>query len=109
MDHEKTSHLLFTPNQEKTGQEILTKHNVEIKEVDTLYFFEHGKLYDRSTAALHISRYLRFPWNLAYMAIIIPQFIRDAVYNLLAKNRYKWFGRQEICRLPTPNERERFV
>jgi predicted DCC family thiol-disulfide oxidoreductase YuxK len=61
--------------------------------VDMLVFQEHGHCYLRSTAALRAFRYLRFPWPLLYAFIIVPPFLRDPVYNLIAHNRYRWFGR----------------
>ncbi len=106
-DHRQ--YFLFSPNQEGKGYEILNDHAIDSQEVNTLYLYENGKLYDRSTAALRISRRLVFPWNLCYGLIVVPKFIRDFIYAFIAKNRYKWFGKKESCRIPTSDERGRFV
>jgi predicted DCC family thiol-disulfide oxidoreductase YuxK len=70
---------------------------------------QNGKLYKRSTAALRLARMLRFPWNLAYGFIIVPAFIRDFFYKIIARNRYRWFGQKDTCRIPTPEEIARFL
>ena len=68
-----------------------------------------GKLYQKSTGALKVAKQLKFPINLAYIFIIVPSFIRDGVYNLVAKNRYKWFGKRDFCMIPSPNLKNRFI
>lgn len=98
-----------TANQHEAGQRILEEQGVDPQEIDTVFLYENGQLYRRSTAALRIARKLGFPWSLMYAFIIIPAPIRDAVYKVIAANRYRWFGKMETCRLPTPEERARFV
>jgi predicted DCC family thiol-disulfide oxidoreductase YuxK len=66
-------------------------------------------VYRRSTAVLRIARGLGFPWNLATVFLIVPRPIRDAVYRWVARNRYRWFGKKDTCRLPSPEERARFL
>jgi predicted DCC family thiol-disulfide oxidoreductase YuxK len=109
MKRDKEQRLKFTANQNPAGQEILKRENVPTEDVGTLYFWDEGKLYQQSTAALKIARYLAFPWNLAYVFIIVPRFIRDAVYRVVARNRYNWFGKKDACRMPTPEEAARFI
>jgi len=99
----------FTANQHETGQQILRDHGLDPHHVGTLYLLEKGKLYNQSTAALRIARYLKTPWNWAYQLIHLPQGLRDSVYNWIARNRYSWFGKKETCRMPTPAERARFI
>ncbi len=70
---------------------------------------EGDTLYTRSTAALRIAKKLSGLWSLFYVFIIIPKFLRDPIYNLIAKNRYKMFGKKDTCRLPTPAERAKFL
>jgi predicted DCC family thiol-disulfide oxidoreductase YuxK len=72
-------------------------------------FIENGTAYQRSTAALKVCRYLRGLWPLCYGLIIVPPFIRDAIYNFIAHNRYKWFGRKDECMIPTPELKQRFL
>jgi len=66
-------------------------------------------LYTRSTAALRIAKKLSGLWPVFYAFMVIPKFLRDPIYNLIAKNRYKMFGKKDICRLPTPQERAKFL
>lgn len=109
MDRDREGYFKFTANQSEAGQKILGDMGMPTQEVGTLYLFEEGKLYSQSTGALRIARKLSFPWNLAYIFIIVPPFIRNAVYNLIARNRYKWFGKRDACRLPSPEEAARFI
>ena len=105
-------YFLFASNQSEPGGKILRENGVDIaegEEVNTLYFFEQGKLYDRSTAVLRMSRKMGFPWFLGYPYLLVPRFIRDFVYKIVARNRYNWFGRKDTCRLPTPEERAKFL
>ncbi|MEO0900186.1 MAG: DCC1-like thiol-disulfide oxidoreductase family protein [Bacteroidota bacterium] len=106
---DKEAYFSFTANQNEPGRKILKEHDIDLEDVGTLYLYENGKLYDRSTAALRIAKRLSFPFFLAYPLILLPKFIRDAGYNLIARNRYKWFGKKETCRIPTPEERVRFL
>ena len=105
-------YFLFASNQSEQGSRILRENGVEIaegEEVNTLYLFENGKLYNRSTAVLRMARKMSFPFMLAYPQLLVPRFIRDFVYKIVARNRYKWFGRKDTCRLPTPEERAKFL
>lgn len=77
--------------------------------LQSIVLVEEGNCYTRSTAALKIARRLDGAWPLLYGFMIVPRFLRDLVYNWIAKNRYKWFGKQDACRLPTPELRQRFL
>lgn len=70
---------------------------------------ENGKLYTRSAGALRVVKHLSGGWRLLYAFIVVPAFIRDAVYNWIARNRYKWFGKKESCWLPSPQWKDRFL
>lgn len=76
---------------------------------DSFIYYEHGKAYYRSTAALMTIRKLGGLWQLLYGFIIVPPVIRNAVYDWVARNRYKWFGRFDACKIPTPEQRSRFL
>jgi predicted DCC family thiol-disulfide oxidoreductase YuxK len=78
-------------------------------EPEALYLLEDGRLWERSTAALRIARHLRGPWRLAWALVVVPRPLRDLVYRAVARNRYRWFGRREACRLPPPQLRARFL
>lgn len=106
---ERGSEFKFTANQNEAGREILRAHDLDPDQANSLFLIEHGKLYDRSTAALRIARRLRFPYRLLYGFIIVPKFLRDAVYKLIAKNRYRFMGKKDSCRIPSPAEMARFL
>ena len=76
---------------------------------ETIILIDAGKIYSKSTAALRIARGLRFPWPLLYGLVIVPRFLRDVVYDWVARNRYRWFGKRDTCMLPTPQMKERFL
>jgi len=99
----------FAANQSEQGQAVLKKFGIEADEHQTVYLIEDGQVYRYSGAALRIARHLTFPWPLFYIFIIIPPVIRDAVYRFIARRRTQWFGRNQTCRLPKPEERERFL
>jgi len=97
----------FGPLQSAAAQRLLASAPPSPSE--SFVLIEDGRVFRRSTAALRILRRLRFPWPLAYVAILIPRPIRDAVYDLVARNRYRWFGRRDRCMVPTPEVRKRFL
>ena len=109
MRHEAKPRIKFTSFQGEAGSKILAQFGKNPNQVDTLYFLEKGILYSKSTAVLRIARYLKTPWNWAYSFIGIPNGIRDWMYNQFAQNRYRLFGKKESCRIPTLEERARFV
>ena len=95
--------------QSEEAKPYLEKYEIDPDDLSSMALIEDGKLYRRSTAALRIARRLKQPWPLLYVLIVIPPFVRDFVYNWIAKNRYKWFGKMESCRMPTDELRERFL
>ena len=76
---------------------------------DSVLLVEDGRIYTQSTAALRVARGLGFPWNLSYGFVIVPKPLRDAVYAWVARNRYAWFGKRDVCMVPTPDLRARFL
>jgi predicted DCC family thiol-disulfide oxidoreductase YuxK len=91
------------------AKEKLTPFNIAPENLDSFILLENDKVYLRSTAALRVAKKLNGLWPLLYAFIIVPPFIRDAIYNYIAKNRYKWFGKQESCWVPTPELKSRFL
>jgi predicted DCC family thiol-disulfide oxidoreductase YuxK len=74
-----------------------------------MVLIEGGRCYTRSAAALRIARRLSAPWPMLYVFMMVPAFARDAAYDCVARNRYRWFGRTDACRVPTPELMERFL
>ncbi len=104
-----TAKFKFAALQSEAGQALLTKHNLPLNHFDSFVFIVNGNYYQRSSAALQVAKVLGWPWKLFFSFIIIPKFIRDFFYNLIATSRYKVFGRQEHCMIPTPELRQRFL
>ncbi len=98
----------FASLQSEHAREVLAGFGVTPK-IDTIYLVEGGRLYERSTAALRIARRLRGAWPLMAAFLIVPRPIRDGVYRFIANRRYRWFGKEEACRIPTPELQARFL
>lgn len=100
--------FLFGQLQSAEAQAMLAKHNMT-KELVSIVLVEGDKVTDKSTAALKIAKRLKGLYPLLYGLIIIPKPLRDAVYNWVAKNRYKWFGKKDVCPMITPDLQKRFI
>jgi len=99
----------FASLQSDFASEKLKPFHIAPENLESFILLENDKVYLRSTAALRIAKKLNGLWPLLYGFIIVPRFIRDAVYNYIAKNRYKWFGKQESCWVPTPELKSKFI
>jgi predicted DCC family thiol-disulfide oxidoreductase YuxK len=86
--------LAYASLQSERGQAVLSACGLPAADFDTVILYERGRCYQRSKAALLAMRRLRFPWPLLSALLIIPGFLRDPIYNLIAHNRYRWFGRK---------------
>jgi predicted DCC family thiol-disulfide oxidoreductase YuxK len=89
--------------------DLLKAHNFAANDLSTVILLENDKLYYQSTAVLRILRQMGGAWPLLYAFIVLPRPIRDFFYNMIAKNRYRLFGRQDACMIPTPELRAKFV
>ena len=98
----------FAPLQSEVGQEFKVKYGIG-DDVDSIILIEEDGVFMHSTAGLRIAKGLGGVWSLAYIFIIVPAFIRDFCYKLFAKNRYRLFGQKDVCMMPTPDIRERFL
>ncbi len=96
----------FAPLQEELANKLLAP--LPESGVSSVILWEEGKISYRSTAALRIVKKLRGVWPLLYVLTIVPVFIRDGIYNWVAKNRYKWWGKSSKCLIPKPEWKERF-
>ena len=109
IERDKNQRFRFASLQSKTGQEYQQKAGLSLDRIDTILLVENGKIYQKSTAALRIARHLNALWSIMYIFIIVPVFIRDGVYDFIAKNRYRWFGKQDSCWMPTPDLKSLFL
>ncbi len=104
--HDAKEQFLFAPLQSELAENIMDEKATG--KDSSIIYIEKGKRYRESTAALRITRLLRFPVNLLYAFIIFPPFIRDPVYRFIARNRYRWFGKQDQCMIPSKDLSHRF-
>ncbi|WP_299099838.1 thiol-disulfide oxidoreductase DCC family protein [uncultured Winogradskyella sp.] len=105
------NNFLFAPLESKIGTEIIKKFNIDTEKTDSILLYNpvKDKLTYKSTAALLIASRLGLPTNLISIFLIVPAFIRNWVYNYIAKNRYKWYGKKESCMIPTPELKSKFI
>lgn len=99
----------FAALQSNAGRELLKAHSLPLVDLDSVVVITEGRVYERSAAVLEIARRLGFPWSIFWVAVAIPAPIRDFAYKFVAKHRYRWFGKIDTCRLPTPAERSKFL
>lgn len=99
----------FASLQSPIGQALLEKFRLPRGDFDTMVLIEGELIYTRSSAALRIVKRLPFPWPILYIFVVVPKFIRDLFYRILARNRYRWFGKKAECLIPTPEIRSRFL
>jgi predicted DCC family thiol-disulfide oxidoreductase YuxK len=107
---DKQKKLSFSALQGQLAKELIATFLPAENEVfTTMIFFKAGKVHTNSTAAIEIAHTLGGFWKIAILAYIFPRFLRDWVYNILSKNRYRWFGKQDSCWMPTPELKSRFL
>ncbi len=109
IDRDAHQQFRFASLQSEVGEELLAQYELPGAYTESLVLIENQKLYTKSTAALKIVRRLDGFWPLCYVFIILPPVFRDYLYTIVAKNRYRWFGKSEACRYPTEAERARFL
>ena len=101
--------VCFASLQSSAGQALLAKGGLPTQESDSLVLVEGERVYRKSGAVLRLLRLLKAPWPLAYGFILMPRLIRDAVYDIVAGNRYRIWGRHDVCVQPSPELRERLL
>lgn len=109
LKNDDKNQFLFASLQSDAAQKLLLQFNQENDKMMSLVLIEGDKVYDKSTAALRIGKKLKAPWNFLYFFIIVPKVIRDFVYNIIAKNRYKWFGKRDSCLVYSGEYKNRFI
>jgi len=107
--NDKKNEIKFAAIQSNAGKQLLAQYSLPPDDLQSFVFIENGVVYKRSTAAFRVCKYLGGVWKLGYSLLVIPAVARDAVYNFVAKNRYKWFGKKEKCMIPSPAVRSRFL
>ncbi len=106
-DHKKR--LFFTPLQSQKGQELLASNQLKTTNFDSFVLYMNGKVYQKSNAGIRVLASLGYLWKSLLILLIIPRPIRDYVYTLIARNRYRWWGKKDSCMIPTPALKNRFI
>ena len=115
---DKKNIFLFAPLQSERGKKLLDQYGIDWKNNDSFVLIENtgpndsvrqDKAYEKSNAALRIAAKLPWYWKWSQIFWILPKPIRDGIYNIIAKNRYKWFGKKEKCMIPTEQVRGKFL
>lgn len=105
---DKKKKFLFSATQIPAGEKVLKVYGIEHLKNTSVILIEENKVYLQTDAVLRIARGLPF-YKVFYPLIFLPRFVRDSIYNLIAKNRYRWFGKRESCYVPDNNVKERFL
>ena len=107
--HNRRADLKFAPAQSARGSELLARHGFDPQQLETFVVLVDGRALVRSAAALEIARHLDWPWRALRWLRVLPRGVRDPLYNFIARNRYRWFGRRAQCLAPSASDRARFL
>lgn len=108
---DRKNKFVFAPLQSETGKAIIDKFQIDTTKTDSILLYnpKTKSLKQKSSAAIGIAKHLNLPSSLLVVFYIIPTFIRNWVYDYVAKNRYKWYGKKEACMIPTPELKAKFI
>jgi predicted DCC family thiol-disulfide oxidoreductase YuxK len=106
---DKKKKFRFAALQSEAGQKILRQHGLPLHEFDSFILLTSGKIYQNSTAALKLYNQLPWYWKWVQAFWIFPRPFRDWIYSIIARNRYKWFGKKDQCMIPDSEVKERFL
>lgn len=110
ISNESGDKLKVASLQSDLGLQVVNRYEQKgIQVPDSILFYTEGEIYERSAAVLRICAYLKWPYSWLRIFRVIPQGVRDYLYAIIAKNRYRWFGMKESCRVPTAEERAKFL
>jgi predicted DCC family thiol-disulfide oxidoreductase YuxK len=107
--HDSKQHFIFASLQSDVAKTLLLQYELKKYNLNTILLIENGIVYEKSTAVLKILKHLNNGIHLLYGFIIVPKMIRDWVYNVIAKNRYTWFGKKNSCMIPSKENLDRFI
>ncbi|MCG3166880.1 MAG: hypothetical protein POELPBGB_02663 [Bacteroidia bacterium] len=106
---DKKNIFRFASIQSEFGQRVIKRFGLADKNIDSIILFENDSVKIKSDAVIKIARQLGGIYSLLYVFNIIPEFIRNSVYDIIARNRYQWFGKKESCMIPTPDLKKLFI
>lgn len=109
IDRDKSGYFKFAALQTDTGRQLLSQYNLPAQDYKSIVLIQNNRVYTKSTAILHLCKRMSGLWPLFYGFIILPKFLRDPLYDVVAKNRYDWFGKLDSCKIPTKELESRFI
>lgn len=109
INHDTNNYFLFAPLQSEKANELLSEFNIDSNQTSSFVLIENNRIYLKSTAALKCALRLNKLYPLLYIFIIVPPFLRNTVYNFIARNRYKWFGKKDSCMIPSEEIKSKFI
>jgi predicted DCC family thiol-disulfide oxidoreductase YuxK len=109
LTHNKKENVKFASLQSEFASNALSNSNLPANYLNSLVLLENGKTYVKSDAALRLAKHLNGLWKLAGVLQIVPTFIRNPIYDWIANNRYRWYGKKEVCWIPEPKWKARFL
>lgn len=110
LKHEKAPIFQFASIQSETGKQLLSWCGLPKNFSDAVIYIKNGRIYQGSTAALKIGQTLNFPWSaISSLGLLVPKILRDWVYRKIGTHRYQWFGKRDVCMIPTENLKARFL
>ncbi|MCC6697872.1 MAG: thiol-disulfide oxidoreductase DCC family protein [Candidatus Hydrogenedentes bacterium] len=107
--HDRHGRFRFAALQSEAGKRLLNRCGCGTDDMTSVVLVEDDRCYRESTAALRVLRDCDGLWRMLYVGIVIPRFLRDVLYRIVARNRYRWFGIRDKCMVPTPELRMRFL
>lgn len=109
LKNDKSQIIKFASLQSAVGQIFLKKYQLSTNDFSSFVYIKNNKAYVKSTAALHLFKDMKGLWSGLFCFIVVPKSIRDFIYNIIAKNRFKWFGKANSCIIPNIETKNRFL
>jgi predicted DCC family thiol-disulfide oxidoreductase YuxK len=107
--HDKRKSIYFAPLQSEAAKKLLSQRDENLMNIDSVVYFKCDAHYIKSRAILHLLKDIGGIWKIFYPLIFIPVFISDSIYDIIAANRFRIFGKRDSCMIPSPDNKERFI
>ena len=109
LQHDKNKTFRFSTSQSEFSKNLLVQKNITLSDLSSVILFHNDKFYLKSTAVLRIAKLMNWPFKLLYLFIVVPYPIRDFIYSIISRNRYKWFGKKDKCMVASDELKEQFI
>ena len=107
--HDRRAKFRFAAIQSEIGREIFQSHGLDPVDLQTFVFIAERRMFARSDAAIEVVSRFSGAWRILRVFRFVPRVVRDSIYSFIARNRYRWFGRNDVCMIPTAEIKERFI